>query len=378
MPTNIRIIMPDCLDAMFRGNSYFCRRSTILNKCKLLYKKPLIMKNKPALLIVAILFVAVAVSCVSGRKHGNLQDTSRQYMRERDDFKTENIALGMQNRELEAKIAGMQQETQAIREEIAKVENERARALDDYNSMSARYSELQNAHEDLVRGNVRETQKLLSELQAAQKNLQDKENLLRQLSANLDARKTSLDELNYELEKRNARLAELEKILDAQKKIAQDLKNKVSEALLGFENNGLTVTLRDGKVYVSLDEKLLFKSASWDIDANGRNALRKLSGVLERNPDIQVMIEGHTDNVPYNGSGQLRDNWDLSVKRATTVVRTLLEGTRIDARRLTASGRSEYLPVEATNTTDARTKNRRTEIILTPDLSELYRLIDKY
>jgi chemotaxis protein MotB len=126
-------------------------------------------------------------------------------------------------------------------------------------------------------------------------------------------------------------------------------------------------------------KKLLFKSASWDIDANGRNALRKLSGVLEKNPGIQITIEGHTDNVPYNpGNSQLKDNWDLSVKRATTVVRTLLEGSKIEPSRLTASGRSEYLPVEASNTSEARTKNRRTEIILTPDLSELYRLINKY
>jgi len=185
--------------------------------------------------------------------------------------------------------------------------------------------------------------------------------------------------LTFELDKRNARLAELEKILDAQKKIVQDLKNKVSDALLGFENNGLTVTMKNGKVYVSLDEKLLFKTASWDIDANGKNALKKLAGVLEKNPDIQITIEGHTDNVPYNpGSGQLKDNWDLSVKRATTVVRVLLEGTRIDPKRLTASGRGEFLPVDDRSTADARQKNRRTEIVLTPDLTELYKLIDKY
>ncbi|MBN2864006.1 MAG: OmpA family protein, partial [Bacteroidales bacterium] len=184
---------------------------------------------------------------------------------------------------------------------------------------------------------------------------------------------------NFELEKRNARLVELEKVLDTQKKIAQDLKNKVSAALLGFENNGLTVTQRDGKVYVSLDEKLLFKTASWDIDANGRNALRQLAGVLERNPDIQVTIEGHTDNVPYKpGNSQLDDNWDLSVKRATSVIRVLLQGSKIDPKRLTAAGRSEYLPVDPGNTPDARQKNRRTEIVLTPDLSELYELINNY
>ncbi len=337
------------------------------------------MKKSFYILPVFTLVFLLSVACVPGKKYSNLQDTSRNFMNERDDYKAKNITLEMSNRELESKIASLQKESETIRQDIQKVQAERDKAREDYSKISAQYGELQNAHEDLVRGNVRETQKLLSELQSAQKNLQEKEDLLRQLGANLDARKASLDELNFELEKRNARLAELEKILDAQKRIAQDLKNKVSEALLGFENNGLTVTTRDGKVYVSLDEKLLFRSASWDIDANGRNALKKLSGVLEKNPDIQIMIEGHTDNVPYNpGNSQLKDNWDLSVKRATTVVRTLLEGSKIDPKRLTAAGRSQYLPVEDSNTSDARSKNRRTEIVLTPDLTELYRLINKY
>jgi chemotaxis protein MotB len=338
-----------------------------------------IMK-KSFIYIFGISFIVLSLSsCVSGKKFSTLQDTSKQFMNERDAFKSDNISLEMQNKELEAKLTTLEKEMGVVKQEIAAAQSSRDKAVEDYNKISSKYNELQNAQEDLIRGNVKETQKLLTELQAAQENLQKKEDLLRQLEQNLDAKKSSLDELTFELEKRNARLAELEKILDAQKQIVQDLKSKVSEALLGFENNGLTVTMKNGKVYVSLDEKLLFKSASWDIDANGRNALKKLAGVLEKNPDIQVMIEGHTDNVPYNpGSGQLKDNWDLSVKRATTVVRTLLEGTSIDAKRLTASGRSEYLPVDPRSTTDARTKNRRTDIILTPDLTELYRLIDKY
>jgi chemotaxis protein MotB len=323
--------------------------------------------------------IVFSVSCVSGKKFSSLQDTSKQFMNERDAFKTDNIGLEMQNKELNAKLAALQKQVGSAEHDINAAQNERDKAVDDYNRISLKYTELQNSQEDLIKGNVKETQKLLSQLQDAQANLQKKEDLLRQLSANLDTKKASLDELTFELEKRNARLAELERILDAQKKIVQDLKSKVSEALLGFENNGLTVTMKNGKVYVSLDEKLLFKTASWDMDANGKNALKKLAGVLEKNPDIQVTIEGHTDNVPYNpGNSQLKDNWDLSVKRATTVIRVLLEGTRIDAKRLTAAGRSQYLPVDDRNTDDARQKNRRTEIVLTPDLTELYNLINKY
>jgi len=336
--------------------------------------------NKSIIQILgAVIIVMFSVSCVSGKKFAGLQDTSKQFMNERDAFKTDNIGLQMQNKELELKLTNLEKEMSKVKLDIAAAESSRDKALEDFNKISGRYSELQNAQEDLIKGNVKETQKLLTELQAAQQNLQKKEDLLRQLEQTLDTKKASLDELTFELEKKNARMAELEKILDAQKRIVQDLKNKVSEALLGFENNGLTVTMKNGKVYVSLDEKLLFKSGSYDIDVNGKNALKKLAGVLEKNPDIQITIEGHTDNVPYNpGSGQLKDNWDLSVKRATTVVRVLLDGTRIDAKRLTASGRSQYLPVDESNTTDARQKNRRTEIVLTPDLTELYRLIDKY
>jgi chemotaxis protein MotB len=337
------------------------------------------MNKNPVFYVSMILLVAGVVSCVPGKKFKTLEDTSKQYLNERDALKTENIDLSMNNKELMAKTAALEKETSSIKEELNTATLERDKVKEEYNKLLGKVNDLQNAQEDLIKGNVNETKKLLSELQAAQINLQKKEDLLRQLEQNLDSKKASLDELSFELEKRNARMAELEQVLDAQKKIVSDLKNKVSEALLGFENKGLTVSMKNGKVYVSLDEKLLFKSASWEIDANGRNALKNLASVLEKNPDIQITIEGHTDNVPYNPSGsQLRDNWDLSVKRATTVVRVLLEGSKIDAKRLTAAGRSQYIPVDDRNTADARQKNRRTDIVLTPDLSELYRLIDKY
>ena len=354
------------------GFSYFCRETNIKNL--------LLIMNKPfAVTLIAVLFFCSITSCVPGKKFRELQNTSRQNMIDRDDFKAENLTLSMQNREIEAKIAALEKEMEKNKQDLALAEIERNKAKEELNVITERYNSLQDAQDELIRGNLTETKKLLTDLQAAEANLKQKEDIMRQLEQSMDLKKVSLDELTNELEKKNARLAELEKILDAQKKTVQDLKNKVSDALLGFENNGLTVTNKNGKVYVSLDEKLLFKTASWDIDVNGRNALKKLAGVLEKNPGIQVTIEGHTDNVPYNpGSSQLKDNWDLSVKRATTVVRVLLEGSKIKPERLTAAGRSEYQPIDETNTPEARQKNRRTEIILTPDLTELYKLIDKY
>jgi chemotaxis protein MotB len=346
---------------------------------KIILNLTLTMNKSLAVTLIAVLSAIFVISCVPGKKFRELQNTSRQNMIDRDDYKAENLTLSMQNREIGLKISALEKEMSKSRQDLALAEIERNKANDELNLISSRYNDLQNVQEDLIKGNVSETRKLLTELQAAQDNLKLKEDIMHQLEHSMDLKKVSLDELTVELEKKNIRLAELEKILDAQKKTVSDLKNKVSEALLGFENNGLTVTNKNGKVYVSLDEKLLFKTASWDIDANGRNALRRLAGVLEKNPNIQITIEGHTDNVPYNpGSGQLKDNWDLSVKRATTVVRVLLEGSNIKPGRLTASGRSEYVPVEAGDTPDARQKNRRTEIILTPDLTELYKLINGY
>jgi chemotaxis protein MotB len=338
---------------------------------------PDMKKSFDCLMIMAL--VITAVSCVPGKKFREMQINNRQNMMERDDFKAENLSLSMQNREIALKIENLESEMSKLRQEFAIAEIERNKARDELNSLTERYNNLQNAQEELISGNLNETKHLLSELKAAQENLEQKEDIMRRLEQSLDMKKISLDELTLELEKKNATLAELEKILDAQKRIAQDLKDKVSDALLGFENNGLTITNKDGKVYVSLEEKLLFKTGSWEIDANGRNALKKLAAVLERNPGIQVTIEGHTDNVPYYpGTGQIRDNWDLSVKRATTVVRVLLEGSKISPSRLTASGRGEYIPVDPASTDEARQKNRRTEIILTPDLTELYDLINKY
>lgn len=336
------------------------------------------MKRFPFISFLMLIMAIGFSSCVSGRKYKTLEATSLMYMNERDDSKAESIQLSMANNELRKQLAQMTTQVSDIEKEYKALSDERDKAKDDYARLNSRYNDLQRAQEQLVRGNAAETQRLLAELQAAQKSLQEKEGLMSQLERNLDSKKSSLDELSFELEKRNQRLLELEKILETQKSVVQDLKNKVSEALLGYENNGLTVSMKDGKVYVSLDEQLLFKSGSYNIDSKGKTALINLAKVLEKNNDIQISIEGHTDNVPYNGTGQLVDNWDLSVKRATTVVRVLLENSTINPKRLTASGRSEYQPIDNDNTSTARQKNRRTEVVLTPDLSGLYDVINNF
>ena len=156
----------------------------------------------------------------------------------------------------------------------------------------------------------------------------------------------------------------------------QDIKNKIQNALVGYEGNGLQIESRNGRIYVSLDEKLLFQSGKWNVDTRGKQAIRQLSGVLAGQKDIDILVEGHTDNVPYSGNGNITDNWDLSVKRATAIVRILLENKELEASRVTAAGRGEFNPVDTDNTKEARQKNRRIEIILTPKLTELLQLFE--
>lgn len=179
------------------------------------------------------------------------------------------------------------------------------------------------------------------------------------------------------LSAREKRLTELEAIIRRQDSITNALNEIVKRALLSFNSEELTVEMKNGKVYVSLSDKLLFKSASADIEEKGQEAIKKLGEVLNKNLDIDVLIEGHTDNVPLRSTINFKDNWDLSTERAANIVRILSDISKVNPKRLTAAGRSEYMPKVSNESPEGRAKNRRTEIILTPKLDELYKLIDK-
>ncbi|MDB5112330.1 MAG: hypothetical protein JWR67_3444 [Mucilaginibacter sp.] len=208
-------------------------------------------------------------------------------------------------------------------------------------------------------------------------NLSDLQKKYEGLNTNYNATTSKVSELSSDLQKREARLKEVEDILRKRDEASNALKNKLQQALLGFQQSGLTVDIRNGKVYVSLADKLLFPSGSIVINENGKAALKQFATVLNKEPDINIAVEGHTDDKKVINLGQIKDNWDLSVLRATSVTRYLTEVESVDPHRLTATGKSQYQPVDATNTNEARTKNRRIEIVLTPKLDELYNLITK-
>lgn len=188
---------------------------------------------------------------------------------------------------------------------------------------------------------------------------------------------SEINKLSEDLKKREARLKEVEEVLRKRDEATNALKNKLQQALLGFQESGLTVEIKNGKVYVSLSDKLLFDTGSIIIDDKGKLALQELAKVLNTQPEINIAVEGHTDNQKVGRMGQIKDNWDLSVLRATSVVRYLTELQKISAERLTATGKGEFQPIQLGNTPQERSKNRRIEIVLSPKLDELYNLIQQ-
>ena len=185
-----------------------------------------------------------------------------------------------------------------------------------------------------------------------------------------------INELKGDLTLREEKLKELEKVLADKDRAVNELKDRVSKALLNFKEKDLTVNVKNGKVYVSLNEQLLFKSGSTEVDPKGAEALKKLSEALRNQDDVSVMVEGHTDDVPVGKlAGGVRDNWDLSVLRATSITKILVSAG-LSPSKVVPSGRGEFSPIAEGKTAEARQKNRRTEIILTPKLDELFKLLD--
>jgi chemotaxis protein MotB len=170
------------------------------------------------------------------------------------------------------------------------------------------------------------------------------------------------------------RLKKLQDMIQSQRDVMAKLKNSIADALMNYKTDELSVYVKDGNVYVSLSEKLLFKSGSDVVDPKGKEALKTLAQVLNSTKDITVMIEGHTDNVPIK-TNAFKDNWDLSTARATSIVRILTKDNSFDPNRITASGRSQFHPVKENETAEGRAGNRRTEVILSPDMKELYKLL---
>jgi chemotaxis protein MotB len=328
--------------------------------------------------VILITLALLSSSCVTLKRYKDLETRNESLAETNSRLKNENRILEIQQTENSSRINVLEKQ---LKDLDARIVDERRK----YNVMEQKYLKANELYQnllkiqnELVSGSDSETRKLLAELQQNQQELLDKEDYLRKLEDTLNEKKVNLDILQQEFEDQQARLVEMESVLNEKDSLMTALTTKVSEALYSFTDDELSVEMRNGMLYVSMEEKLLFSSGSFEVGEKGRDAIRKLASVLEVNPDIQILIEGHTDNVPYNSTSNLMiDNWDLSVKRATSIVRILMGSSDIDPSRLTAAGRSKFIPVDTNETAEGKQKNRRIEIILTPKLDELFELISK-
>jgi chemotaxis protein MotB len=310
---------------------------------------------------------------------------------ERTRLKSENIDLNARNAEIITDLHDVERQLKGLRSDTAVMSTSLKRMTVNYDKLNDTYERLLEQMGKLREGNAADTRRLSQELQDARRDIQTREDAVHALELALAKKEGNIDNMTSELQRsraeledkrlqlmaRGQRISELEGVLARKDSAVLALKNNIANALLGFADQGLTVEQKNGKVYVSLEEQLLFQSGSWVVDSKGKEALVKLGKVLQTQPDVGILVEGHTDNVPYGGNGNVTDNWDLSVKRATAIVKILTANSSIDPRQLTAAGRSEYAPLDPSDTKEARAKNRRTEIIITPKLNELFKILER-
>ncbi|NEW78209.1 MAG: OmpA family protein [Gelidibacter sp.] len=313
-------------------------------------------KKTAILFIIAITFN----SCVSKKvyqeletKFNNLRSSNTALIEEKDNLLAAKKALEADFEKLNSDYNALNTQKEIVDSEFASIQNKYKNLDESYNVLSAQSSK-----------------KLAEQSQKNQELLLQLEEKERKLALESDR----LEKLQNELAQRSNQINELQGLIDAKEAQMQQLKNAISSALLNFEGKGLTVVQKNGKIYVSMENKLLFDSGSWAVGGEGKVAVEQLAGVLSKNPDINVLIEGHTDNVPYTGA-TITDNWDLSVKRATAIVR-ILQNKGVNPTQITAAGRSEFVMVGSNATPEGKAKNRRIEIILAPNLDEISKLLN--
>ena len=305
---------------------------------------------------LVLLIVALSSSCVSKKIYNDLEN---RYT----DLKKENRSLAGEYSDLLQVKNQLELDRDALKSDLSKVTLARDKWLVDYGALSNKMDVMQESYNALEKNSN----------EALQINMSKNRDLLSQLDAKGKALAIEQERLN----KSAQRLQELESLIAAKEATMKKLKETLSNALNSFEGKGLTVEQKNGKVYVSMENKLLFNSGSWAVGSEGKKAVVELGKVLGDNPDISVLIEGHTDDDRFSASGPIADNWDLSTKRATAIVAILSENKSINKQNLTAAGRSEFSPLASNATAEGKAKNRRIEIILTPRLDEIAEMLNE-
>ena len=314
---------------------------------------------------LAIVVLSLTTSCVSKKIYQDLENKYADLKKEHNALSDENGVLKASKNQLEIDKTNLQTELDKTKAERDKLASDYAATKKSLDNLKDSYAALEKDSNEALESNINKNRQLLAELEAKQKAL--------------TAEQDRLNKLKKDLETSSKRLAELEKMMADKDAAMKKLKETLTKSLKAFEGKGLTVTEKDGKVYVSMENKLLFESGSWTVGAEGKKAVDLVGKVLGDNPEISVLIEGHTDNDKITGTigGGVENNWDLSTKRATAIVNILSANAKVKKENLTAAGRGEYAPLLSNETAEGKAKNRRIEIILTPKLDEISKMLNE-
>jgi len=331
--------------------------------------------QKLLLYISAVLLVLS--SCVTPKIHNALITEVKNTKKALKQEEKRVIALIGELEEKSGKIADLKAQIAALTNGSLQNGKTLVALESKYDALSETYDLLASKNSRYIADKAKETKNLLEQLEQAQSELFAKEDQLNKLSNSLDIKEQELKKVQEDLEARAQRVAELESIINKKDSMVTALKQSISKALIGLEGEGLTIIQKNGKVYISLEEDLLFASGKYEVNSGGVIALNKLTAVLAVQKDLEILVEGHTDSIPLRGKGMVKDNWDLSVMRATNVVKVLLKNPTLDPLQLTAAGRAEFLPIESNKTLDGRSANRRIEMILSPNLDDLFELLEE-
>jgi len=322
------------------------------------------MKKNLVLMFAAVAVLSLSSCLVSKKKFDEQVALADKYKAEKNDCNDKLNAANATIDDLNKQIANLGAEIKKWKDLNASLEDK-----------NKRLNELKNAS-DAICQKVKEQLDQITNSSAA-----EKDKLMRQLAEKekeLMAKAAELDKLGRELNDRDAKLREMEALIARKDSAVQALKNKMLEALKGFNSGDLTVYEKDGKIYVALSDKLLFTTGSYAVEPRGKEALKKIAEVLNKQTDISIMVEGHTDNKPYISSttGPVNSNWDLSVMRASSVTKLLVDENKVAAKRVTPAGRGEYFPIESNDTPEGRSKNRRIDIVLEPDMKGIMNILN--
>ena len=305
-------------------------------------------------------------SCVSKKIYNDLENKYTDLKKENRFISDENDELHKANAEFDSVNKSLTAERDQLKADRDKLQADCTATSNNLKALQDSYTALEKNSNDVLEANMAKNRDLLAQLDTKEKALA--------------AEQDRLNKLSSELASNTKRLNELESMIAAKDAAMKKLKDTLSKALNAFEGKGLTIYQKNGKVYVSMENKLLFQTGSWAVGNEGRKAVVEVGKVLAQNPDITVLIEGHTDNDKILGNigGGIENNWDLSTKRATAIVNILCENGGIRKQNLTAAGRGEFAPLLSNDTNEGKAKNRRIEVILTPKLEEISKMLNEF